>query len=119
MVLLRVFLGGAFDAGVLDRDDDELAGRAMAGLSSLLGISGEPLVRHVSRWPSVMPQYALGHLERVRSIEERVAAIPGLAIAGNAYHGVGVPQCIASGEQAAERTVESLKRYRHQEPSSQ
>ncbi len=109
-VLLRAFLGGAFQPEILDLDDDRLVTLAARDLSSLLDIQGDPLVRHVSRWPGVMPQYEIGHLDRVQLIEERVARHAGLALAGNAYHGVGVPQCIQSGEQAAERIAEALGR---------
>ena len=112
MVLLRTFLGGAFHADVLDRDDDELASVAAAELTGLLGIKGEPIVRQISRWPHVMPQYELGHVELVRSIEAAVASHRGLAVAGNAYHGVGVPQCIQSGQQAAERVALGWERTR-------
>ncbi len=108
MVLLRTFLGGAFRPAVLDQDDDIFGAVAAGELSTLLGIQGEPLVRHVSRWPKVMPQYELGHPALVQSIESAIAAHPGLAVAGNAYHGVGVPQCIQSGEQAAERIAHAL-----------
>ncbi len=107
-VLLRAFLGGAFRSELLDQDDEALSELAVQELSALLGIQGEPIVRHVSRWPKVMPQYELGHLELVQSIETAVARHPGLAVAGNAYHGVGVPQCIHSGEQAAERISREL-----------
>ena len=108
-VLLRAFLGGAFHAGILDRDDDELTRIAAGELAGLLGITGEPMVRQISRWPLVMPQYELGHVELVRSIESTIGSQRGLALAGNAYHGVGVPQCIQSGEQAAERIAEELR----------
>ena len=107
-VLLRAFLGGAFRPDVLDQGDIALSGLAVEELSTLLGIKGEPLVRHVSRWPKVMPQYELGHLALVQSIESAIAAHSGLALAGNAYHGVGMPQCIQSGEQAAERIAREL-----------
>jgi len=107
-VLLRAFLGGAFRPDVLDQGDEALSELAVQELSTLLGIKGEPIVRHVSRWPRVMPQYELGHLELVQSIESVIAKHPGLALAGNAYHGVGVPQCIHSGEQAAERIAREL-----------
>jgi oxygen-dependent protoporphyrinogen oxidase len=107
-VLLRAFLGGAFRPEVLDEGDEALSDLAVHELSSLLGIKGEPIIRHVSRWPRVMPQYELGHLELVQSIESATARHPGLALAGNAYHGVGVPQCIHSGEQAAERIARKL-----------
>lgn len=102
-VLLRAFLGGAFHPEVLDRDDDALCGIAASELADLLSIRGEPMLRRVSRWPDVMPQYEIGHLELVASIEARLAGLPGLAVAGNMFRGVGVPQCIQSGEQAAER----------------
>lgn len=107
-VLLRAFLGGAFRSEGLDRDDSEIVETAATELGRLLGIRGGPIVQHVRRWPNVMPQYELGHLDLVRSIETRAEAISGLAIAGNAYHGVGVPQCIQSGEEAARRVVETL-----------
>jgi oxygen-dependent protoporphyrinogen oxidase len=108
MVLLRAFLGGAFRREVLDIDDGTLCTIAARELAGLLAIQGEPLLRRVSRWPEVMPQYELGHLDLVAAIESRVAALPGLALAGNAYHGVGVPQCIQSGEQAAARIFAAL-----------
>src|SRR5207237_842588 len=97
-VLLRAFLGGAFRPEVLSLDDDALSSLTIEELANLLGIKGEPLLRHISRWPDVMPQYEIGHLELITSIESRVATHPGLALAGNAYHGVGVPQCIHGGE---------------------
>ncbi len=107
-VLLRAFLGGAFRTDLLDQDDDALCAIAAGELSTLLGIRGEPIVRHVSRWPMVMPQYEMGHLALVLSIESAIATHPGLALAGNAYNGVGVPQCIHSGEQAAEQIAQAL-----------
>ena len=67
-------------------------------------ITGQPLWTDVARWPASMPQYHVGHLQRVAEIESRAANLPGLALAGNAYHGVGIPQCIHSGETAAERS---------------
>lgn len=111
-VLLRAFLGGAFHADIVDRDDDELTGIAERELGELLGISGPPIIRRIKRWPLVMPQYELGHVELVREIEQSVAAHRGLELAGNAYHGVGVPQCIQSGEQAAERVAVELRNPR-------
>jgi oxygen-dependent protoporphyrinogen oxidase len=101
-VLVRAFLGGAFHPEVVAWDDDELAGAAAREFAGLLGIRGGPILRHISRWREVMPQYELGHLGLVAGIEARVATHPGLALAGNAYDGVGVPQCIRSGERAAE-----------------
>jgi oxygen-dependent protoporphyrinogen oxidase len=71
-------------------------------LRDILGVEGEPSLSRIARWPDSMPQYEIGHLHRVERIEKHAAAYPGLAIAGNAYRGVGIPDCIASGERAAE-----------------
>jgi oxygen-dependent protoporphyrinogen oxidase len=73
--------------------------------SRLLGIDGEPNHVNVAHWPGTMPQYHVGHCQRVDQIERRVTALPNLALAGNAYHGVGIPNCIHSGERAAERVL--------------
>jgi protoporphyrinogen/coproporphyrinogen III oxidase len=104
-VLLRAFLGGARAEDILAHDDARLVGLAEADLAGLLGIAGSPLLARVARHPASMPQYDVGHLERVASIEARVAAWPGLGLAGGAYRGVGIPDCIRSGEAAAERIV--------------
>jgi oxygen-dependent protoporphyrinogen oxidase len=108
VALFRVFIGGACQRELLAADDDALGKLAQEELGQLLGIAGAPLFATVARWPESMPQYHLGHLERVGRIEARVSATPGLALAGNAYHGVGIPQVIDSGEQAAERLVERV-----------
>ncbi|MFO0891898.1 MAG: protoporphyrinogen oxidase [Isosphaeraceae bacterium] len=105
-VLMRTFLGGAFRPDVLALEDETLCAMADRELGELLAIRGKPLFGRVSRWPEVMPQYELGHLELVASIESRASALPGLALAGNAFRGVGVPQCIQSGEQAADRVAQ-------------
>lgn len=101
-VLIRVFIGGAIAPELADLPTGELQRIAHEELTSLMHISGAPLWTDVTRWPSSMPQYEVGHLERVKRIESRAATHPGLALAGNAYHGVGIPQCIHSGELAAE-----------------
>jgi oxygen-dependent protoporphyrinogen oxidase len=104
-VVVRVFVGGALQPQLLDMPDAELMQLAHQELGSLLGISGSPLWTAVAKWPGSMPQYHVGHLARVAQIEARAAALPGLELAGNAYHGVGIPQCVHSGEAAAERLV--------------
>jgi oxygen-dependent protoporphyrinogen oxidase len=101
-VLLRCFLGGALNAGVLGEDDARLIGRARAELGQALGITAEPVLTRLARWPASMPQYRVGHLARVDTIERRVAALPGLRLAGGAYRGVGIADCIRSAETAAE-----------------
>lgn len=107
-VLIRVFLGGAVRPELLDRDDQQLIQIAHESLAGLLGIRQPPIVSLVSRWNQVMPQYLVGHTERIARIRQRVANWPGLELAGNAFEGIGVPQCIHSGQQAAERLAEEL-----------
>jgi protoporphyrinogen/coproporphyrinogen III oxidase len=102
-VLVRAFIGGALQPEMLKLSDAELIRVAWEELAELLQISGEPVVTDIAHWPRSMPQYHVGHLDRVARIEELVAAHPTLALAGNAYRGVGIPQCIASGRAAAER----------------
>jgi len=107
-VLVRVFIGGALQPELLSLSDAELAQVARQELAELLHASGEPLVTDVARWPRSMPQYHVGHLDRVRRIEEHATKYATLALAGNAYRGVGIPQCIASGQSAAERIAAAL-----------
>lgn len=102
-VLVRVFLGGADRPDQLELADDALRRIAIDELAELLGTRGEPELTRVVRWPASMPQYYLGHVQLVERIESLAARYATLALAGNAYHGVGVPNCIHSGEQAAER----------------
>lgn len=103
--LLRVFVGGARRPELAGLPDDVLLGLVRGELRSLLGVTAEPELARVSRWPRAMPQYTVGHLDRVAGIEARVAALPGLALAGSAYRGVGIPDCVRSGEAAADALV--------------
>jgi oxygen-dependent protoporphyrinogen oxidase len=103
--IVRVFFGGAAHPELVDVSDNELFQMAQTQMAELIGAHGEPGLRRVQRWRRAMPQYHLGHLERVATIRERVANLPGLELAGNAYEGVGVPLCIRSGEAAAERVL--------------
>jgi oxygen-dependent protoporphyrinogen oxidase len=107
-LLARVFIGGACQGELLDLDDERLIRLAIDELAELLGVAGQPLVAHLTRWPSAMPQYELGHLRLVETIEGHVARRPGLALAGAAYRGVGIPHCVRSGEQAAETLMKTL-----------
>lgn len=104
-VLIRAFLGGAEHPDQLESDDETLVRLTEADLSELLGVRGAPEFTRVVRWPRSMPQYHVGHLDLIERIEKLAAHWPTLALAGNAYHGVGVPNCIHSGEQAAERVL--------------
>ena len=105
-VLLRAFLGGALRPDVVEHDEDTLARLAHDELRSLLGLRGEPVLARTTRFPRAMPQYEVGFLSRLESIEARVADVPGLALAGGAVGAVGLPDCIASGERAAEDAVD-------------
>ena len=104
-VLLRGFLGGALDAAALEHDDPTLVEWARDELRDALGIIAAPVLTRVSRWPASMPQYRVGHLGRVETIERRLASLPGLLLAGGAYRGVGIADCVHSGETAAERAL--------------
>jgi protoporphyrinogen/coproporphyrinogen III oxidase len=107
-VLLRIFIGGACQSELNTLQDDELRAIVTGELRQLLNARGEPLFSEVVRWPNAMPQYYLGHRERVAAIERGIERLRGLELAGNAYHGVGIPHCIHSGELAAERMVSTL-----------
>jgi oxygen-dependent protoporphyrinogen oxidase len=104
-VLLRGFVGGALDEAVLELDDAALVVRVRDELRHAIGITAEPALARVFRWPKAMPQYHVGHLARVETIERRVAALHGLGLAGGAYRGVGIADCVRSGEVAAERAL--------------
>jgi protoporphyrinogen/coproporphyrinogen III oxidase len=110
MVLCRIFLGGALQSQMMELDDAAMIAAAREELAALLQVRAEPVMTHVRRWPNSMPQYAVGHLERVAEIERLVKSIRGLALAGSAYRGVGIPDCIHSGELAAESMIEYVAR---------
>lgn len=101
-VLLRLFAGGALQPQQFALDDEALVRAARDELRELLGIAAEPILTWVQRWPESMPQYRVGHAGRIAEAERRAAALPGLALAGNAYHGVGLADCVRSGEAAAD-----------------
>jgi oxygen-dependent protoporphyrinogen oxidase len=110
-VLVRVYAGRFGGRDVTLDSDDALVRLARAELA-LLGVTAEPSLTRVQRWPLGMPQYVLGHPERVARIDVLLAEHSGLALAGAAYRGVGIPDCIASGEAAAEWVVEALSAAR-------
>ncbi|MEK7467537.1 MAG: protoporphyrinogen oxidase [Planctomycetota bacterium] len=100
--LVRVFAGGATRPADASLPDGELTQRVIADLRDLLGAKGKPLFARVDRHAEAMPQYHVGHMDRVAEMEKRAAAVPGLALCGASYRGVGVPDCVKSGEVAAE-----------------
>ncbi len=103
--LLRVFVGGARRADLAEMPDDQLLPLVRRHTEKLLDIQGEPAFYDIAHWPGTMPQYHVGHKDLVAGIETRVASIDNLQLAGNAYHGVGIPDCIHGGELAAENIL--------------
>lgn len=108
MALLRAFIGGALNEDIYALDDDQLRRAATAELTDLLNIRGQPILTVLNRWPESMPQYPVGHLDRVAKITDRLARLPPAAVAGNAFGGVGIPDCVRSGEQAADIVLNAL-----------
>lgn len=102
---LRVSLGRHREAAVLQRDDQELVALALADLRALVGPHPAPVDAHVQRWGGGLPQYTVGHLGRVRRVRDAVARVPGLAVCGATYEGVGIPACIASAHVAAAQVL--------------
>jgi oxygen-dependent protoporphyrinogen oxidase len=110
--LLRAYVGGARRPEQIERSDEELIGVVRRELGALTGIVAEPVLTRVARHRRAMPQYAVGHLARVAAIERRVDALSGLQLAGAAYGGVGIPDCIRSGETAADTLLDAPSRAR-------
>ncbi|HSQ22466.1 MAG TPA: protoporphyrinogen oxidase, partial [Coriobacteriia bacterium] len=106
-VLIRGFLGGPRDEAVLDASDEDLLELARTQLVELIGIRPDARPRYAKlfRWERGMPQYTLGHLDRVAEIERAESGIHGFALAGNAYRGVGVPNALESGERAVSKVL--------------
>jgi oxygen-dependent protoporphyrinogen oxidase len=109
LVPLRMSLGRAGEAEVLQRGDPELVRLATGDLSALLDLPLRPVASTVTRWGGGLPQYAVGHLDRVRRLRAAVDAVPGLAVCGAALDGVGVPACIAAAGLAAARIRAGLR----------
>lgn len=109
-VQLRTFVGGAMQPEYFQISDDETKQLVREELRDLLGVTGTPDFEVVARYPRTMPQYHVGHIERVRRIREFAAQFPGLSLAGSAYDGVGLPDSIHSGELAAEQAVQGAMR---------
>ncbi len=109
LVVVRCSIGRFGEAAELQRDDRELIGHARRDLASIAGIDAEPVDASITRWGGALPQYAVGHVERVARIKSAIETISSLAICGAAYDGVGIPACIASGQAAATRVLTKLR----------
>jgi len=108
--VVRCSVGRSGDVAVLQRDDEDLAALAAAELAGAIGITATPVARRVTRWGGGLPQYNVGHLDRVAAIRAAVAGRPGLAVAGAAYDGVGIPACVATAKSAAAQVLAYLAR---------
>ncbi len=106
--IVRCSVGRVGEEALLQRADDELAALAAAELAEATGVRGAPAAIRVTRWGGALPQYTVGHLDRVATIRAAVAAQPGLAVCGAAYDGVGIPACIATARAAASQVMAFL-----------
>jgi protoporphyrinogen/coproporphyrinogen III oxidase len=106
--IVRCSVGRLGEDAVLQRDDAELAGLAVADLADATGVRGNPVDVRVSRWGGGLPQYSVGHLDRVARIRAGVATEPGLAVCGAAYDGVGIPACISTARLAVDQVLAYL-----------
>ncbi|MGH9511746.1 MAG: protoporphyrinogen oxidase [Terriglobales bacterium] len=107
--IIRCFLGGTRDEPVLDLGEDEILRIVRKELRDILHIDAEPMFSRVYKWKAAMAQYNVGHLERLQRIEQLRMRTPGLFLAGNAYNGIGVPDCLRSGTQAAMDALSAMK----------
>jgi oxygen-dependent protoporphyrinogen oxidase len=105
-VLVRGFIGRAGRQAALQRDDSALVDTMLREIHDVLGFAVTPTLARVYRWDQAMPQYNLGHIDRIAKIESSLAAVPGVELAGNMLRGVGIPDCIASGQAAAARLAD-------------
>jgi oxygen-dependent protoporphyrinogen oxidase len=103
--LLRCFFAGSSAASVWDLPDEEIVAVVKNDLRQILGVSADPLFSRVYKWKSAMAQYTVGHLDRLERIDRLRQQLPGIALAGNAYRGIGVPDCVRSGRDAVQQLM--------------
>ena len=103
--LLRCFLGGSRDAEALNLPDEEVVSLVREELKEILSFSLDPLFCRIHRWPASMAQYPVGHAERIRKIRSQLEDLPGIYLAGNAYSGIGISDCIRTGRAAAQSAM--------------
>jgi len=109
MLMLRVFMGGNLDRGLSSMDEHELKRIALSEVNAYLKMRSDPIKSWFKRWPESMPQYKVGHKLLVSQIQEKLERYPELALAGNSYEGVGIPDCILSADKAVRKTLKSLQ----------
>jgi len=108
--LIRCFLGGSRDQQILESSEEEIVRIVCEELKQMLALSAEPLFARVYKWNSAMAQYTVGHLERLERIRHFSQGLPALALAGNGYLGIGVPDCVRSGVEAATALIGNYSR---------
>jgi oxygen-dependent protoporphyrinogen oxidase len=108
LLVMRCSLGRHREEHQLQRTDAELVELALGDLADAIGLSVRPVDWHVQRWGGGLPQYAVGHVDRVAAVRADVARLPGVAVCGAAYDGIGIPACIASGHRAADQVLAAL-----------
>jgi len=108
--LLRCFVGGAKKEELVSWGDDKLAAAVTADIAEILSITGEPQHVRIFRWEKAMPQYTVGHEEKLFRIEQGLSKLPGLYLTGSAYRGIGISDCVHQGELIAEQCLEYIKR---------
>jgi len=107
--MIRCFLGGSRDEQILQSSEAEILQIVRDELRQMIALTAEPLFARVYKWKSAMAQYSVGHLERLQRIESIRQQLPGLALAGNGYSGIGVPDCVRSGAEAAGKILTAIK----------
>ncbi len=107
-VLIRCFVGGSKNEELVYLSEEEIASIVREELKSIMGIDADPVLVKVFRWNKAMPQYTIGHAEKVSWIEERTRLYPGLFLTGSAYRGIGISDCVRNGETTAKKVVEFL-----------
>jgi len=106
--MIRAFVGGAHNEKLAELPDEKMIKMVKSELKDIMGVGAKPVLTRIFRWPKGMPQYTVGHLDRVETIERRQAEHPGLFITGGAYRGVGVPDCVNAGQKAAKSALDAI-----------
>ncbi|MBT2697509.1 protoporphyrinogen oxidase [Bacillus sp. ISL-40] len=110
MALLRCYVGKPNDQAAVDLSDEEIINIALRDLNKTMNITDKPLFHIITRWKKAMPQYNVGHIERMKSVKESlIKELPGVFLAGGSYEGVGIPDCIDQGEAAVKKVLEFLR----------
>jgi oxygen-dependent protoporphyrinogen oxidase len=117
-VLVRIFMGGARAEHLAEQDDDRLLDVARQELGATMGIHATPLLTKVYRWQKANPQYEIGHQARIEAIDQLMTQHPGLYLAGAGYKGIGIPDCIQSGNHAAQTLLHDIGDASRLEPQS-